>query len=182
MGKKTKEKNNLFMESEKQKIGVIVTPKKKKTLKLFWGWLYYLLRAFRSCFHNRKLRKLKLGTVCFKKGQLKTIDISWDIHLLSSIYLAAIIRDYLRFFIQNTPAPGNYVYEHNPEGLDYADALEKLDSDVMFERWEKVVNDVADKFDAIVQADTSEIEYEKYRAMIVDAFDDLKEIFYDLVW
>lgn len=182
MGRKTKEENNMFAEAEKQKIGVIDAPKKKNHFKRFWEWLSCLPSDIRHFFHERKMRKLKLGTVCFKKGQLKTIDISWDIHWLSSIYLAAIIRDYLRFFIQNTPAPGSYVDEHNPEGLDYADALEKLDSDVMFERWEKVVNDVADKFDAIVQADTSEIEYEKYRAMIVEAFDDLKEIFCDLDW
>lgn len=35
---------------------------------------------------------------------------------MSNVYLAAIIRDYLRFFIQNTAAVGNYVYKHNPEG------------------------------------------------------------------
>ena len=43
----------------------------------------------------------------------------WDIHWMSNVYIAAIIRDYLRFFIKNTPAVGNYVYEHNPEGYRY---------------------------------------------------------------
>ena len=139
-------------------------------------------RNVRKFFHDINMRRLKLGTVCFKNGELKTINISWDIHWMSSVYLAAIIRDYLRFFIQNIAVIGNYVYEHNSEGYSIEEAYEKIDSNVAFERWEKLINDIADLFDAIVKADTFETGYDTYKKMICDAFDALKEIFHELDW
>lgn len=110
------------------------------------------------------------------------INISWDIHWMSNVYLAAIIRDYLRFFIQNTAAVGNYVYEHNPEGYDYWEAEEKLDTDEMFRRWQKIVNDTADMFDELVKSVEIEQTNEEYQKKVNVAFDALKEIFYDLEW
>lgn len=102
---------------------------------------------------------------------------------MSNVYLAAIIRDYLRFFIKNTPAIGNYVYEHNPEGYtDYWEANEKLDSDEMFCRWQKIVNDTADLFDELVKSMETEETPEDYQKKVNAAFDALKEIFYDLGW
>ena len=101
---------------------------------------------------------------------------------MSNVYLAAIIRDYLRFFIQNTAAIGNYVYEHNPEGYDYWEAEEKLDSDEMFCRWQKIVNDTADLFDELVKSVEIEETPEDYQKKVNTAFDALKEIFYDLGW
>ena len=129
------------------------------------------------------MRKLKLGTVCWKDNELKTIHISWGIHWMSNVYLAAIIRDYLRFFIQNTTAIGNYVYEHNPEGYtDYWEATETLDQDEMFRRWEKVVNDTADLFNELVRCADAKESGEQYQKKINAAFGALKEIFCDLEW
>ena len=105
-----------------------------------------------------------------------------DIHWMSNVYLAAIIRDYLRFFIQNTAAVGNYVYEHNPEGYDYWEAEEKLDTDEMFHRWQKIVNGTADMFDELVKSVEIEETNEEYQKKVNVAFDALKEIFYDLEW
>ena len=110
------------------------------------------------------------------------INISWDIHWMSNVYLAAIIRDYLRFFIKNTAAVGNYVYKHNPEGYDYWEALEKLNSDVMSHRWQKIVNDTADLFDVLAKPEEIDKGHEQFQKDITAAFDALKVIFYDLEW
>lgn len=150
--------------------------------KRFGEWLYYIFRDIRSFFHERKMRRLKLGTVCWKDNELKTINISWDIHWMSNVYLAAIIRDYLRFFIKNTPAVGNYVYEHNPEGYSYLDAEEKLGTDEMFGRWEKIVNDTADLFDELVKSADSNEDMADYQKKVNAAFNALKKIFCDLEW
>ena len=101
---------------------------------------------------------------------------------MSNVYLAAIIRDYLRFFIQNTAAVGNYVYEHNPEGYDYWEAEEKLDTDEMFRRWQKIVNDTADMFDELDKSVEIEETNEECQKKVNVAFNALKEIFYDLEW
>ena len=95
--------------------------------------------------------------------------ISWDVHWQANDYLTAIIRDYLRFFIQNTMAIGNPAEEKEPYDLDKAEIL-----------WREMVNSVADKFDEV--ADLSKEHGEIYRAKIDEAFDALKGIFYDLSW
>ena len=95
-------------------------------------------------------------------------------------------RNYTRlsaFFIKNTFVIGNYVYAHNPEGYtDFWEAQEKLDSDEMARRWEKMVNDTADLFDGLVKWAEEEIEPEEYQRKIDEAFDALKKIYADLEW
>lgn len=85
-----------------QRDGVDITPliPSKNLFVRFWEWLSGIPRDIRHFFNERKMRKLKLGTVCFKNGMLQTINISWDIHWMSNVYIVAIIRDYLRFFIK----------------------------------------------------------------------------------
>ena len=184
MRKKIKQEQDDFVAKMKeQRIEVIGYQSPQNSFKRFWQWLSYIPRDICHFFHERKMRKLKLGTVCWKDNELKTIKISWDIHWMSNVYLAAIIRDYLRFFIKNTPAIGNYVYEHNPEGYtDYWEAEEKLDTDEMFRRWEKIVKDTADLFDELVKSVEIEETNEDYQKKVNVAFDALKEIFYDLEW
>ena len=174
--------NELGEKIKAQGIDVIQEPLTKNPFKRFWEWLYYIFRDIRSFFHQRKMRRLKLGTVCWKDNELKTINISWDIHWMSNVYLAAIIRDYLRFFIKSTPAVGNYVYEHNPEGYSYWEAEEKLDSDEMFDRWKKIVNDTADLFDELVKSADSNENMAEYQKKVNAAFNALKKIFCDLEW
>ena len=180
--KKKQEQDDFIAKMKEQGIEAIDVPPTRNPFKRFGEWLYSVFWDIRHFFHERKMRKLKLGTVCWKDNELKTIHISWDIHWMSNVYLAAIIRDYLRFFIQNTAAIGNYVYEHNPEGYDYWEAEEKLDSDEMFRRWQKIVNDAADMFDELVKSVEIEETNEDYQNKVNAAFDALKEIFYDLEW
>lgn len=183
MSKKKKQwQDDFIAKMKEQGIEVIDETPTKNPFKRFGEWLYYIFRDIHHFFHERKMRKLKLGTVCWKDNELKTINISWDIHWMSNVYLAAIIRDYLRFFIQNTAAVGNYVYEHNPEGYDYWEAEEKLDTDEMFRRWQKIVNDTADMFDELVKSVEIEETNEEYQKKVNVAFDALKEILYDLEW
>lgn len=86
------------------------------------------------------------------------------------------------FFIRNTAAIGNYVYEHNPEDYDYWEANEKLDQDEMFRRWQKIVTDTADLFDAFAKSVDREESVEQYQKKVDAAFNALKEIFIDLSW
>ena len=181
--KKVQMQDDFIAKMKEQGIEVIDEPPTRNPFKRFGEWLYYIFRDIRHFFHERKMRKLKLGTVCWKDNELKTIHISWDIHWMSNVYLAAIIRDYLRFFIQNTAAAGNYVYEHNPEGYEYGEAIEKLDPDEMFRRWQKVVNDTADLFDEFVRSvEIEDAKEDVQKKISAAAFDALKEIFYDLEW
>lgn len=183
MGRKKKQYQDDFVTKMKEQvIDVISEPPSKNPFKRFWEWLTGIPRDVKWFLSDLRMRKLKLGTVCWKNHELKTINISWDIHWMSNVYLAAIIRDYLRFFIQNTAAIGNYVYEHNPEGYDYWEAEEKLDSDEMFRRWQKIVNDTADIFDELVKSVEKEEIPENYQKKVNVAFEALKEIFYDLGW
>ena len=116
-----------------------------------------------------KLKRLKIGKPKWV-GEKQYIDeISWDVHWQTNDYLTAIIRDYLRFFIQNTMAIGIPAEEQEPNDLDKAEIL-----------WREMVNSVADKFDEV--ADLSTERGEAYRAKVDEAFDALKEIFYDLSW
>ena len=183
MGRKKKQDQDDFVTKMKEQvIDVISEPPSKNPFKRFWEWLTGIPRDVKWFLSDLRMRKLKLGTVCWKNHELKTINISWDIHWMSNVYLAAIIRDYLRFFIQNTAAIGNYVYEHNPEGYDYWEAEEKLDSNEMFCRWQKIVNDTADLFDELVKSVEIEETPENYQKKANTAFDALKEIFYNLGW
>ena len=169
---------------ELQQDGVDITPlvPSKNPFVRFGDWLSGIPRDIRHFFNEREMRKLKLGTVCFKNGMLQTINISWDIHWMSNVYIAAIIRDYLRFFIKNTCVIGNYVYAHNPEGYEFWEAQEKLDFDEMAHRWEKMLNDTADLFDGLVKWAEEGIEPEEYQRKIDEAFDALKKIYADLEW
>lgn len=95
--KKRQDQDDFVAKMKEQGIEVIDEAPTKNPFKRFGEWLYYIFRDIRHFFHERKMRKLKLGTVCWKDNELKTINISWDIHWMSNVYLAAIIRDYLRF-------------------------------------------------------------------------------------
>lgn len=71
---------------------------------------------------------------------------------------------------------------NNQEGYEYWEKLEKLDSDEMSCRWQKIVNDTSDLFDELVRSVEIEESKEEYQQKVDAAFDALKEIFYDLGW
>ena len=138
-----------------------------------------------------KLRHLKIGRV--KKldrkrfGSFRIEKISWDVHWQTNLYLAVIIRDYLRFFINNTLAIGNCVIEDN-DAVKYRMDEEKIE--YYSKKWSERVNMVADEFDELVKMilmDDSDIgdffEFnKKMKALEQRAFSELAEIFDDLCW
>ena len=152
-----------------------------------------------------KLRHLSIGRV--KNLDKERFDlfrienISWDVHWQTDLYLAVIIRDYLRFFIKNTLAIGNcviddpgfltepyYVGDDNLSKEKNAKQQEK--ADFYAKRWNELVNSVADEFDELVKMmlmDGPEIgDYQEFnkkqKALEKKAFSDLAEIFDDLSW
>ena len=162
MGRKKKQDQNDFVTKMEEKgVNVIGYQPTKNPFKRFWEWLTGIPRDIKWFLSDLRMRKLKLGTVCWKDNELKTINISWDIHWMSNVYLAAIIRD---------------------EGYDYWEAQEKLDKDEMFRRWQKIVNDTADLFDVLAKPEEIDKGREQFQKDITAAFDALKEIFYDLEW
>lgn len=145
-----------------------------------------------------KLRHLRIGRVKnLDKERVNVFcieKISWDVHWQTDLYLAVIIRDYLRFFIKNTRAIGNCVID-DPSFLNEPnyvgdDDLSKEKEEFYAKKWEELVNSVADEFDELVKMiimDGFEIEdyreFEKKRkALEQKAFSDLTEIFDDLMW
>ena len=148
---------------------------KKKKVRLPW--------RIENFLHERKMRKLKLGTVCWKDGELKTVNVSWDVHWASNIYLSAIIRDYLRLFLEKAPIIVKSGLEHDEEGTLLPSAYETLDDEAASKRWKDLLTSVADKFDVLADAKKVEqMDMKQYRAATAAAFDGLKELFPDLSW
>lgn len=145
-----------------------------------------------------KIRDYKLRHLCI--GRVKNLNkknpsvfriekISWDVHWQTNLYLAVIIRDYLRFFIKNTPAIGNCVFE-DPYAVRLG--MDEEQNDHYSKKWNDLVNSVANEFDELIKImimDNREIQdhpefnrYEKEKALTRKAFSDLAEIFYELGW
>lgn len=143
---------------------------------------------------KNKLRHLSIGKLKIigegksEKAEIRNISkpISWR----SDLWLAIIIRDHLRHFINNTACVGGCVFEEPGNQLFvYADERE-TDSDMI--KWKEMVNSVADEFDALIPLILEshstpmcgkKIELmEKKKEMQKKAFADLEFIFNDLWW
>ena len=145
----------------------------------------HIIIKIKEKWRNYKLRHLRLGKVKMldKTNNLnfKIVDIDWDVHWQTDLYLTVIIRDYLRFFIKNTPAIGNNVIENKyPSCVD-------IDSD--WKKWQRLVNSVADEFDELLKiymkidtADDASELYKKVKELTKKAFLDLAYIYDDLNW
>ena len=141
--------------------------------------------------HDYKLRHLSLGKVHYKgktfdDGDFEIKKISWDIHWQTDTYLLVIIRDYLKNFINNSPAIGNCVFtkeELDPKNKAYYEVRKENDS--RWEKWKKLVNDTANEFDGLYKMQLkmnvtwNDIEWQKLKNK---AFKDLAFIFDDLNW
>ena len=161
--------------------------------------------SFRRKISDYKLRHLSLGKVKnldkdnFARFRIE--KISWDVHWQTDLYLAVIIRDYLRFFIKNTMAIGNCViddpsflnepnYVGDDEYSKRKNAEHEEKSEYYFQKWKDLVNSVADEFDELIKMmlmDDTEIgDYQEFnkkqKALEKKAFSDLAEIFDDLSW
>ena len=108
------------------------------------GHIIWLLK---EKWRNYKLRHLRLGRVKMldKTSNLnfKIVGIDWDVNWLTNIYLTVIIRDYLRFFIKNTPVIGHCVIEDKDPSC--------VDTDSDWKKWQRLVNSVADEFDELLK-------------------------------
>ena len=147
--------------------------------------LGHMISVLKAKWRNYKLRHLHIGKVKMldKNNNInfEIVGIDWDIHWMTNIYLTVIIRDYLRFFIKNTPAIGNCVIE------DKDPLFVVNDSD--WKKWQKLVNSVADEFDELLKIymeietadDSSELD-EKAKELTHKAFLDLADIYDDLNW
>ena len=145
----------------------------------------------KDAIHDYKLRHLKLGKVKQHKKDSYTdfeiVNISWNIHWMTDLYLAVIIRDYLRFFIKNTPAIGNTVFEG-----DYSKMNNMTDEETAMysKKWHDLVNNTADEFDELAKLawreDSSVDDWQAYtkkeKELIKKAFADLAYIFDELNW
>lgn len=147
------------------------------------------LSVLKDRLRDYKLRHLKIGTVknLNKKefGDFKIEKIDWDVHWMTNLYLAVNIRDYLRFFLKNTPAIGNCVWKDYDEM--YNSTPEECDA--ASDRWHALVESVADEFDELAKYYRDEYEdvdwkerEEKRAALTKKAFADLAFIFDDLDW
>ncbi len=161
--------------------------------------------SFRRKISDYKLRHLSLGKVKNQDkdnfARFRIEKISWDVHWQTDLYLAVIIRDYLRFFIKNTMAIGNCViddpsflnepyYVGDDEYSKRKNVEHEEKSEYYFQKWKDLVNSVADEFDELINMmlmDGPEIgDYQEFnkkqKALEKKAFSDLAEIFDDLSW
>ena len=139
-----------------------------------------------------ELRHLHIGRVkqMSKKGYTDFCieKISWDVHWQTNLYLAVIIRDYLRFFIKNTLAIGNCVIDD--KAFFYKPDSDGAKTDYYAKKWEELVNSVADEFDDWIKMynyiDSYEGDDLSYMEELKDlqrkAFGDLAEIYDELFW
>lgn len=147
------------------------------------------LSVLKDRIRDYKLRHLKIGKVKNldkkKFTEFKIVNISWDVHWQMSLYIAVIIRDYLKFFNKHTPAIGNCVWK------DYDEMLHATseESDAAADRWHALVASVADEFDELAKFYKDDYEdvdgkvREVKRSELVKmAFSDLAFIFDDLTW
>ncbi len=150
-----------------------------------------VIERVKNKHRDYKLNHLNLGKAVNMKNNAESSNfqiknISWDIHWQMNRMLAIIIRDYLRFFIKETPAIGNCVLNDNPEGLSYWEAVDSKDIDFA-KRWKDTVNKVADEFDdlrlKIEEYETdNQVSDEEIQNRTEIAFKDLAYIFNDLSW
>ena len=147
------------------------------------------LRAFRSRFSDRKLYHLSIGKVKNLNRndwrEFEITNISWNVHWQMNLFLAVIIRDYLRFFIKNTPAIGNCAFDDADKALDCTGE----ECDAASQKWKGLVGSIADEFDELARhykGDYEDVDVklreEKRSALVKKAFADLAYIFDDLEW
>lgn len=145
-----------------------------------------------------KIRDYKLRHL--KPGKVKNLDkhnftefridkISWDVSWQTSLYLAVIIRDYLRFFNKHTLAIGNCVVEDMQAFMYGTEEEQNRLNDEYSEKWHDLLESVADEFDELAEYykdDNEDLDWkvreEKRSALTKKAFADLAFIFDDLTW
>jgi hypothetical protein len=131
-----------------------------------------------------KEKPIKLGKIENDKASGMTKNATWALNQTFAI----IIRDYLKFFNEVSPAIGNCVYseEKREKTTVNSDEARKI-NDEKYKEWVDLVNRVADEFDALAKAIDGnvfdrETPYEELEKMSKQAFEDLNKIYMDLWW
>lgn len=162
------------------------------------GLLYffrYLPHRISDRINQYKIKHLKLGKQKWRNGKLYIEKIPYFVSSEATMYLTAILRDYLRAFAKNTYAIGNSLFEKDGEEnncfqIRAVSSVEEGQVDGALEDWRKMVGDVADLFDKAADLCTAAWEsddweererlWKEYRNTLCAAFDALKPIFHDL--
>ena len=164
-------------------------------LGLWWRGLQISLKWSRlgRWWSEYKLRHLKLGRVKQRTkdrhDDFEIVGISWNVNWMTHLYLAVIIRDYLRFFIKNTPTfPMRLVEDCEAFERTTGEERSRM-GDKYMKRWQDDVNSVADEFDELIKhinctSDDPKEDYsqKKERELAKKAFSDLAEIYDELWW
>lgn len=162
------------------------------------GLLYFLIRLPHS-ISNRidryNIEHLKLGKQKWRDGKLYIEKIPYFVSSEATMYLTAILRDYLRAFAKNTYAIGKALFEKDGEGNNCFSvravcSAEEGQVDGALEDWRKMVGEVADLFDKAADLCTASWDHDdweererlwkEYRRTLAAAFDALNPIFQDL--
>ena len=118
--------------------------------------LLYFLHCLPHRISNKidryKIEHLKLGKQKWRDGKLYIEKIPYFVSSEATMYLTAILRDYLRAFAKNTYAIGNALFEKDGEenncfSIRAVSSVEEGQVDGALEDWRKMVGDVADLFD-----------------------------------
>jgi hypothetical protein len=130
------------------------------------------------------MKPINLGKIKNDKASGMTENATWALNQTFAI----IIRDYLRFFNEVSPCIGNCVYteEERLKTMITSKETSKI-NDEKYKEWVKLVNHVADEFDALAKAIDgnvydSEVPFEEQKKMARQAFKDLNKIYMDLWW
>lgn len=161
----------------------------------FLYFLHYLPHWISNRIDRYKIEHLKLGKQKWRNGKLYIEKIPYFVSSEATMYLTAILRDYLRAFAKNTYAIGNALFEKDGEEnncfqIRAVSSVEEGQVDGALEDWRKMVCDVADLFDKAADLCTASWDHDdweererlwkEYRQTLSAAFDALKPIFQDL--
>lgn len=158
-------------------------------------FLHYLPHRISNRIDRYEIEHLKLGKQKWRNGKLYIEKIPYYVSSEATMYLTAILRDYLRAFAKNTYAIGNSLFEKDGEEnncfqIRAVCSAEEGQVDGVLEDWRKMVGDVADLFDKAADLCTASWDHDdweererlwkEYRQTLSAAFDALKPIFQDL--
>ncbi len=158
--------------------------KRKPHSALYWK-LRHFFRSLTRPIDRFRARHLSIGKQKWRDGKLYIEKIPPYIASWTTVYLTAIIRDYLRASTRDSfPIRSSYFREKfNKNMLDVTEEEMEETWNEQFEHWKQMVGEVADKFDesvALWEEAWETRDFTLYRAKIEEAFSALARIFQDL--
>lgn len=140
-----------------------------------------------------------LGKISVSKDELgfRIQDIPKNLCPKTSILLPVIVRDYLRFYIDNTLSIGNCIEQAEPAHLRPITVItesERNDNNTSWVLWRNKILSVAEEFDklarmedylykgGVLEADRPQELLDKEKELSRKAFNDLAQILPDLWW